>query len=97
MDTVSKRLDMLRQKIDRIESFFEDNTVPYYAEIIKLQIQEKIKKDRMDLVVSLTEYDETQQEILSDKIDIFSIFYDCVAELGLSLYKQIPLLQDRCH
>jgi hypothetical protein len=97
MNDITMKLDILTRKIDEIEMFFEDNTIPYYGEVIKLQIQEKIKNDRIDITTSLMNYDESQLEVLKDKIDIFNIFYCCVANLGITLYKQVSMTSTRCH
>jgi hypothetical protein len=96
-NNINVKLELLQDRIRRIEKFFEEKNIPYYGEVIKLQIQDKIKKDRMDIVMSLMNYDETQFEILNDKIDISIIFYECVATLGLNLYKEVLNTNTRCH
>jgi hypothetical protein len=97
MNNINVKLDLLKDKIEGIERFFVEKNIPYYGEVIKLQIQDKIKEDRMDIITSLMNYDETQLDLLNDKIDISIIFYDCVATLGLNLYKEVLNTNTRCH
>lgn len=97
MNDINVKLELLQHKIEEIERFFVEKNIPYYGEVIKLQIQDKIKKDRIDIVTSLMNYDETQLELLTDKIDISIIFYGCVATLGLNLYKEVLMTNPRCH
>lgn len=97
MDIINKKIDLLREKIDNIERFFEEKDIPYYGELIKLQIKEKIKKDRIDILVSLMNCDDNGKELLNDKLDIYNIFYDCISKLGLTLYQQISATNTRCH
>lgn len=97
MNNINIKLDLLKDKIEGIERFFVEKNIPYYGQVIKLQIRDKIKKDRMDIVTSLMNYDETQLELLNDKIDISIIFYDCVATLGRNLYKEVLNTNTRCH
>lgn len=96
---ITNKIDLLRDKMTRIETFFQDKYIPYYGEIIKLQIEEKIKNDRLDLILSMMNYsgnDNYQKELLNDKLDIYNIFYDCISKLGLSLYEQISQTNTRC-
>jgi hypothetical protein len=97
MNNINVKLNLLKDKIEGIERFFVEKNIPYYGEVIKLQIQDKIKKDRMDIITSLMNYDENQLDLLNDKIDISIIFYDCVATLGLNLYKEFLNTNTRCH
>jgi hypothetical protein len=82
--------------MNEIEAFYTNKSIPYFGEVVKLQIEEKIKKDRMDIVISLMNYDETQYDLLNDKLDIYNMFYDCVARLGLNIYEKLTLSNIRC-
>ncbi len=96
---IKTKIELVREKMNNIERFFKEKHIPHYGEIIKLQIEDKMKKDRQELIVSLMNYDENddyQKELLNDKLDIFDIFYDCISKLGLSLYEQISTINTRC-
>lgn len=97
MHDINVKLELWKHKIEEIERFFVEKNIPHYGEVIKQQIIDKIKKDRMDIVTSLMNYDETQLELLNDKIDISILFYNCVATLGLNLYKEVSINYTRCH
>lgn len=97
--TTTKKLDLLREKMSYIDRFFKEKHIPHYGEIIKLQINEKIKNDRQDLIVSLMNFDandDCQKELLNDKLDILNMFYDCISKLGLCLYEQISTTNTKC-
>jgi hypothetical protein len=96
MDRIDRKVLILRHKMNEIEAFYTNKSIPYFGEVVKLQIEEKIKKDRMDIVISLMNYDETQYDLLNDKLDIYNMFYDCVARLGLSIYEKLTLSNIRC-
>jgi hypothetical protein len=96
MDRIDRKVLILRHKMNEIEAFYTNKSIPYFGEVVKLQIEEKIKKDRMDIVISLMNYDETQYDLLNDKLDIYNMFYDCVARLGLNIYEKLTLSNIRC-
>lgn len=96
MNNIDRKVEILRYKMREIENFYTNKNIPYFGEIVKLQIQEKIKKDRMDIVLSLMNYEESQYDLLNDKLDIYNIFYDCVAKLGLSIYEKLTVSNLRC-
>lgn len=96
MESIERKVVILRHKMNEIETFYTNRTIPYFGEVVKLQIQEKIKKDRMDIVISLMNYDESHYDLLNDKLDIYNIFYDCVAKLGLNIYEKLTLSNIRC-
>lgn len=96
MDSIERKVIILRKKMNVIETFYTNKNIPYFGEIVKLQIQEKIKQDRMNIIIALMNYDESQYDLLNDKLDIYNIFYDCVAKLGLSIYEKLTLSNIRC-
>lgn len=96
MDSIERKVIILRKKMNVIEAFYTNKNIPYFGEIVKLQIQEKIKQDRMNIIIALMNYDESQYDLLNDKLDIYNIFYDCVAKLGLSIYEKLTLSNIRC-
>lgn len=96
MDCIERKVIMIRRKMNEIETFYTNKSIPYFGEVVKLQIEDKIKKDRRDIIISLMNYDESQYDILNDKLDIYNIFYDCVAKLGLNVYEKLTLSNIRC-
>jgi hypothetical protein len=96
MERLERKVIILRHKMNEIEAFYTNKSIPYFGEVVKLQIQDKIKRDRMDIVISLLNYDESQYDLLNDKLHVYNIFYDCVAKLGLNIYEKLTLSNIRC-
>lgn len=96
MNTIDIKVKQLQYKMNEIETFYLNKSIPYFGEIIKVQIQEKIKRDRIDIITSLMNYDQSKYHLLNDKFDIYDIFYDCVAKLGLNMYENLTLSNIRC-
>lgn len=96
MNSIERKVIILRHKMNEIETFYTNKSIPYFGEIVRLQIEEKIRKDRIDIMISLMNYDDTQYELLNDKLDIYNIFYDCVAKLGLNIYEKLTLSNIKC-
>lgn len=95
MDNIENKVTVLRHKMKEIETFYLNKSIPF-GEIVRLQIQDKIKRDRMDIIISVMNYDESQYDLLNDKLYVYNMFYDCVAKLGLSIYEKLALSNIRC-
>ena len=96
MDGIERKVQILRHKMDEIEVFYTNKSIPYFGEDVKMQIQDKIKKDRMDIIISLMNFDDSQYDLFNDKLDIYNVFYDCVAKLGLHIYEKLTIFNIRC-
>lgn len=87
MESIDKKVITLGKKINEIEACYTSNNIPFFSELVKLQIKDKIKKDRIDIINLLMNYDEAYHELLNDKLDIWNTFYECITKLGFTIYE----------